>query len=100
MIHDNDTEAETLAAGRLGNSDTYPSEATGYGVEGLMAMAGSLIEVADQGVRAPDGHVVNAADYAEIIGLAGVGYAVLALTQAVRDLPEQIAAAIREADHG
>jgi len=74
-----------------GSSATYPSQAASYGSGMLMAMAGTLAEQAEATLR-EHSHLVQ--DDPETMALTGTVYALLALTQAVRDLPEQIAATL------
>src|SRR5216684_3564264 len=65
-------ECPGIPTEQFGATETYPSKAAGYGAEGLMAMAGTLAEPAEQAQVA-------------------TAYAVLALAQAVRDLPKEAA---------
>ena len=101
---DADDHAEAAAlirdrlAGQFGSSDTYPSKAAGYGVEGLMAIAGTLAEQIDQDVRDArtkyqgDGIADTYPGDWKLIAQANTAttFAVLALTQAVRDQTDAI----------
>jgi len=76
-----------------GTSDAYPSPAARYGTEMLMAMAGTLAERAEKQMQT---HVPSeTAPHGD--ASVGLVYAVLALTDAVRDLPEQIATTLPQA---
>jgi hypothetical protein len=76
-----------------GADEYHPSPAAGYGTETLMAMAGTLAERSEQAV--PD--TTPAQQVPGVDALGAVAYGMLALTQAVRDLPETLAPALAAA---